>query len=351
MSSYSALEHAGRLKESLFRKGLHTLVFQPVGAQGLTPDDLSRDEVSQLCDTLGRFPSLVLEGREPFLRPDLYRLCRTFLLACGVERLAVLTEGSKPEETAAFVQDLLFAHPGLGLSIKVSLDGDQALHDRLKSRPGAFNDAFVALDKLKSLKARCPGLSVVVRTMISKENEGALPDLMGYVFDKVRPDRHEFDLCLPEDGAPGLPDSGSLKRLHRQVLENKSRYLVRDGATRLRRVGTLVLAAGAQDLQRGRLGGPGLCLACSGGRNICIIGPDGSLRFCPCRAPVGGLRSTGMDFRKLWRSDKAGAERREHEAGGCSCPETAFLQASASAGVLPALRLLLRLPWAIDNLP
>lgn len=351
MSSYGPMEHVRSLKERLFRKGLHTLILRPLGPAGAGQDELSLDEFSKLCDTLGRFPCLVLSGTEPFLRPDLYRLARTFLLANGVSRLAVLTDGRKPSEAEAFCRDLLFAHPGLELTIKVSLDGDEALHDRLKARPGAFNAALDAADKLKRLKARAPSLTVAVSTRITAENAPSLQNLMDFVFAKVVPDRHEFEVALPEPGGPGLPDLASLKRLHRAVLANKSRYLARDGAGALKRMGLMVLAASAQDLQRGRLGGKGLNLACSGGRNICVLEHDGSARFCPSRPVVGSLRSFGMDFRKLWRSPEAQEELRRHRVEGCSCPETAFLQAAAGLGVLAGMRLLLRLPLAIDNLP
>ncbi|MBI5883349.1 MAG: hypothetical protein HZB91_09630 [Elusimicrobia bacterium] len=353
MSAYGAMEHASRLKESLFSKGLHTLIFQPAARTGPHSDDLSHDEISTFCDTLGPLPSLIMAGPEPFLRPDLYRVARTFLLRNKVRRLFVHTDGSLHEVVAAFVRDLLYAHPDLELSVKVSLDGEGDLHDKLKARPDAFNKALDTLDKLKRLKTRYSGLSVMVSTLISNENASAMPGLMDFVFNKVGPDRHEFDLNQsgPAEAPVPLPDIAALKRLHRSVLANKVRYLKRDGSGAMRRLAVLCLASAAQDLQRGRLSGSRRTVACSGGRNICEIGPGGGLRFCPARPAVGSLRAVGLDFRKLWNSEQAEAERAKHRLENCPWVGVPFLQAAVSAGALPALRLLLRLPFSLDNLP
>ncbi|MBI4677802.1 MAG: radical SAM protein [Elusimicrobia bacterium] len=365
MSSYSALTYVSQLKESLFSGGLHTLLFFATSRCDCAcpgccyrsrlnkADDLSLHEISGLCDTLGPFHSLVVTGGEPFLRPDLFQLCRTFLLRNRVRRLTVLTNGAQPDRIADFSRDLLYAHPGLPLSIKVALDGLQELHDGLRARPGAFNDALDSLDKLKRLKKRHPRLEVAVSTLISKDNAGSISSLMDFVFDKVGPDLHEFDFIQGESGTrpETLPDLPELARLQRAVLANKKRSLSGDGAGGLGRFAVLALAAAAQDVQRRRLEGRGPVVPCSAGRSICVVDANGDLRFCPYLPAVGNLRSAGMDFRKLWRSAEARAARTALRSRPCSCADLTYLKASASSGASSALRFVLAVPGALDSLP
>jgi hypothetical protein len=62
-------------------------------------------------------------------------------------------------------------------------------------------------------------------------------------------------------------------------------------------------------------------IPCYAGWASAQIAPDGDVWFCCVRAePIGNLRETDYDFRKVWWSERARSLREEVRAGRCDCP-------------------------------
>ncbi|MBI5208590.1 MAG: radical SAM protein [Elusimicrobia bacterium] len=328
---------------------LDTLVFLVASRRD---DDLSLDEVSRLCDSLGPLPGLVLSGGEPLLRDDLYRICRMFLLRNGVRRLDLLTSGGLPERAEGFARDLLTAHPGLRLTVKVALDGVGASHDKSRASPGSFDKAVATLAALKRLQARHGGLGVVASTLITGDNAADLGAIIDFVYGQVRPDAHEFDFARGVPGSPGgAPfDLRTVERLHLAVLANKRRYLDKSGAGAARRWAVLASAAVAQWMQRRCIEGRRPLIRCGAGRTIAVVDSNGDVRACESRPPMGNLRAAGMEFGRLWRSAEAQAQREAIRAERCSCTHVLFLKRSVAGDLRSAWSVAVRMPFALRTL-
>ena len=56
-------------------------------------DDLSKEELFALSESLGRIENLNLSGGEPFLRPEFGEICRQFIRRNQVRQIYVPTNG------------------------------------------------------------------------------------------------------------------------------------------------------------------------------------------------------------------------------------------------------------------
>ena len=133
-------------------------------------DELTPAEIGALLAGLPSLRWLDLTGGEPTARPDLREVADA--VAGQARRLVFLhfaTNGADP----AAAEDLarrVVARGGPPPVVTVSLDGDEALHDRLRGRPGAFLSAVEAARRLQAL----PGVQVYVGTTLTPDTVPAL---------------------------------------------------------------------------------------------------------------------------------------------------------------------------------
>ena len=130
------------------------------------PNELTTEEcldlVRQLAD-LGVM-EVTLIGGEAYLRPDFLDIVRA-IRARGIH-CTMTTGGRGLDRTLA--REL--ASAGLG-SASISIDGAEAIHDRLRGSKGSYRDALAAMRALREA-----GVRVTVNTQINRLN---VPDLPG----------------------------------------------------------------------------------------------------------------------------------------------------------------------------
>ena len=101
---------------------------------------------------------VILSGGEPLMRAD-WRDVASIFDACQME-VSLATNGTLiDEEAAAFLQSLR------KVTISISVDGDEAVHDRLRDEPGAHRRTMRALEALTKV-----GIAFDVNTTIFREN-------------------------------------------------------------------------------------------------------------------------------------------------------------------------------------
>lgn len=132
------------------------------------PDELTTAECLDVVDQLADLGCMevVLIGGEAYLRPDWLDVLRR-IRDRGMTPL--LTTGGR-----AFTPERARAAKEAGLaSASVSLDGDEATHDRLRALPGAYR---AALESMKNLREA--GVRVSVNTQINRLSMPQLPDVL-----------------------------------------------------------------------------------------------------------------------------------------------------------------------------
>jgi len=294
---------------------------------------LSLDEIRKISRSIGRFRILLLSGGEPFLREDLFEVCRQFIENNKISALTIPTNGILTEKIVDFCGRVLREYPELILSVSISLDGFRELHDSTRGVAGVFDKAAETLRKLLKLKNHYKNLELIVNTVITNRNIGQLGPFMDFVFDDFDIDYHDFELLRGDykDKNIYLPPLEAIKRAHKLIVRNRRRYLKKEKANFLEHFAAISLLKLSQKIKERFLAGKRPLFACSAGRNIAVIDANGDVKLCELLPAVGNLKDTNYDFSAVLNLKKAKELKRTIKDTNCSCTHVCFIKLTASS--------------------
>ena len=129
---------------------------------------LTADDIQELMFTLKKLGTqqVLMSGGEALLNPNFFKLCE--ILKKENIKISLLSTGltlkKNAEELVRWVDDII-----------VSLDGDEATHDRIRNIPGAFKKMAEGIRAIKTLD---PGLKITARTVIHRLNYRVWPQII-----------------------------------------------------------------------------------------------------------------------------------------------------------------------------
>ena len=128
-------------------------------------NELSLDECKQIAQRNPFIQWLQITGGEPFIRPDLYEIARAFSKNLYILSIPTnsLCYNSLVDRQLRAIKSLKIPH----FVLTVSLDGDRALHDKIRGVKGNYDRAIQIFNLSRSL-----GLRTVFGYTISKFNAG-----------------------------------------------------------------------------------------------------------------------------------------------------------------------------------
>lgn len=294
--------------------------WEPIaGADAKT--ELSLEELRAVSASMAPFPWLLIGGGEPVIRKDLADVVSLFVEQNAVEHVTIPSNGWFTDATLELVETICSRHPEVYLNLDLSLLGLGALHDEIARCPGAFERWGETYRALEPLRRRHANLGVGAIFPLSADNQHAWREALDYLIDD-----HAFDSIVigrtrgePEDPATAILEPG--------VYAEATGYLeraVREGRVRGFRglVGAVVQAKDA--VMHGivdRVGrGGGFELPCYASRLSVVISERGRVRPCEILdEDLGDLREHGLDFQRIWQSERADRMRFEILDKRCKC--------------------------------
>ncbi len=284
-------------------------------------EDLSLEEIRVIAGKAGFLPWLTITGGEPFLRNDIYEICRAFYSSSRTRIISIATNGIFTERIEDTVERLLLTCSRLYLTVIVAVDDKDQMHDALKGVEGAHKKALHTLERLRLLQSRFPRLTLGVNTTILKENAGRIEEILAYLRNNIEYDRQCLNLLrqkpcttneneiisirayldlmktvtFPKRGSRGF--FGSLKeRFNRAALEYFCDRAFKE-FTQKKALGT--------------------CLA---GRKFLVIDNNGSVYPCELlREELASLRNEKYDLKRVLRGASAYTMRSRIKKTGCYC--------------------------------
>jgi MoaA/NifB/PqqE/SkfB family radical SAM enzyme len=285
-------------------------------------NELTLEEIRTFFRNSNAFSWVDLSGGEIFLREDIVPVIAAVLENC--RRLALLhfpTNGLLVERTVESTREILRLGPPR-LVVTVSIDGPRKINDQLRGVEGAFDRALETYTALRELR----GCEVFLGMTLMPENM----DMFGETLAAVR------------KAAPWV----TADDLHVNLMHRSSHYYgnlalppldrARTGRAvdiirrkRSRGIGPLpflerrYLAGAAEFLESGRASVP-----CRALQATCFLSSDGTVY--PCTSydrPLGSLRESGYDLKRIWDSHSAHAALEaigRGECPGCWTPCEAF---------------------------
>src|SRR4029077_21119139 len=146
-------------------------------------DDLTKDEIFALSDSLGQIENLNLSGGEPFLRKEFAEICRRFVQQNAVRQIYVPTNGWYTDKIIDEVTETLKESALELLAIELSLDGMAAFHDKFRVAPGSFDRAMRTYDALIEVQSKDPRLRIHAISTATEVNMDEIHHLTTYLFD------------------------------------------------------------------------------------------------------------------------------------------------------------------------
>jgi len=235
------------------------------------PDELSTEQCLDLVDQMAALGvrEVSVIGGEAYLRDDWVDIIRR-IRSHGM--MALMTSGGRgftPERARAA------AEAGLQ-SVSISIDGDEATHDRLRGVQGSYRSAKEALTNL-----RAAGIKVSVNTQINRLSMPFLGDVLELLGEMKC---HSWQIQLPvamgrpADDPEGLRQPYDLLELF--PLLGKLKERCDELGVRMWPGNNLGYFGPYESVLRGKMP-RGHMYSCGAGRSTLGIEADGSIKGCP----------------------------------------------------------------------
>jgi MoaA/NifB/PqqE/SkfB family radical SAM enzyme len=262
---------------------------------------------------------VTFSGGEPFLRKDFADIVKSCYNRCKPAVINIPTNGMLHEKIPETVMSLADHCRESGLVVNLSLDDIGERHDKIRGCGGAFEKAMLTFRALKQHGR--PNLTLGIHTVISRYNQDRIPEIHTYM-RQLEPDSYVTEAAeerrelgtVGEDIGPSPEKYGEIADfLCERMKESKGA----GGVPRLVRVfRSEYYRLAARILRENRQ-----VIPCYAGYASCQIDPGGDVWMCCVRAvPIGNLPASGYDFKSVWQSAAAGAERRKIKDRACGCP-------------------------------
>lgn len=284
-------------------------------------DDLTKEEIFALSESLGRIENLNLSGGEPFLRREFSEICRQFIRRNGVRQIYVPTNGWYTKKMVQEVSATL-EEPGLELFVvELSLDGTAEFHDRFRVAEGAFERAMASYDALAEIQARDPRLRIHSISTATNVNLDEIKRLTTYLYDRCPSmDHHNLALIRGDRKNPSLltPDLDTYQALYEYI---RRLWAPREAGRYGGMVEPMLQWAKLETVKRQTQVVP-----CRAGQISAVVYANGDVGVCELHKPLGNLRH--QSFPAIWNSPEAQALRQSIACKDCYCTTEVFLWSS-----------------------
>jgi MoaA/NifB/PqqE/SkfB family radical SAM enzyme len=267
-------------------------------------------------------------GGEPFLRTDLAELAACFARR-GLRHLAIPTNGLVEERLAPAVESILAAHPDLFLSVGVSFDGPEAIHDSIRQVPGGHARAKAAVRTLRAIERRLPRgadgrsrLGVGILVTLTSENQQVLAEHVTELCLELAPDNVTLNLVRGTAKEPHLLEVDLAR--YDDLVETKRR-LVASGRLPYFDFPLARLAVARDELMyehvaRVAAGDRSRHLPCTAGKLSAVVFENGEVHPCEILGEsFGNLNDVDWDLARLWNEAAARTSREKIRRERCAC--------------------------------
>ncbi|MFH1279333.1 MAG: radical SAM protein [Candidatus Eisenbacteria bacterium] len=294
-----------------------------------TTREMTVDEYDKTSRSMGDILFLLPTGGEPFLRDDLSEIVRIFCRNNDVRNVGIPTNGSLTTKVIDQVRVMLRENPGVDFAVDVSIDALGEEHDRLRAIPGLFDKCLWTLKELQKLEEEHRNFNANICTTMSSFNQDKAMEVTTVMREKhgVR----NVNNLIARKGARAERalgvDAGTyekwVNRLREETetdgLDGYHDYPGSDVINAMKNV--------RQDMiTRIVKGEKGYQVPCYAANLSGVIYAGGDVYPCEIlEEPLGNLRETDYDFRKIWFSERTEEVRRMIRETKCYCTFECFM--------------------------
>ena len=275
---------------------------------------------------MGSLLWLAFSGGEIFLRDDMAEIAKIFYDQNNPAIILLPTNGQLPETIRDQTEAILHHCRRSTVVVKLSLDGPEEVHDRIRGVSGAFEKTLATYGFLGELLDRYDNFELGMNTVFCAANQDRMAEIISYVKDLEKISTHTVSLVRGR-----VPDE-TMKEIdheaYQQTIGMLEKNLKGDGAGRYRFRGSRVKAA--QDiLQRQLIHDTAVTqkrlTPCYAGKLTLVVTETGDVYPCESfERKMGNLRDWDYDVGRILAS--AEGERTLTEIGekGCYCTHECY---------------------------
>ncbi|MFN0006584.1 MAG: radical SAM/SPASM domain-containing protein [Planctomycetota bacterium] len=281
-------------------------------------DDLSKDEIFALSDSLGPIENLNLSGGEPFIRKEFAEICAKFVRTNEVKQIYCPTNGWFTEKTIHQLREL-FREKTLDLfAIELSLDGMEEFHNKFRVNPKSFQKAMETYDALAKYQEEEPRLQIHAISTATGENVEEIRGLTTYLFERCpKMTHHNIAMLRGERKRPTLIGPDLVK--YRELADYVARLWRDREKSRFGHVVDPMLHWGKIKIAEAQA----QAIPCRAGWMSGVVYANGDVSVCEQHAPIGNIRK--KSFPEIWHSKEAVALRESIARKECFCTNEVFL--------------------------
>lgn len=315
-----------------------------------TGEELSLEDYRAIAKTLSKpLYRLLISGGEPTLRDDLPEIIETFYKINGVRKFNIPLNGFESEKTLAIVKDIFKRCPECIMTLNMSLDSFEELHNKMRGNPSAFKRIVETLDllldyKKKRGKREKGSLILRINSLITQINIERLPEFSSWVKKRFPGiDDHPIEICRELDTKNvrrriGLTPE-QIRRLGREKLKNVVYYFRKHNFIYTTHI--YILSMIEVDMAIRNPGTQRTYFRCMAYRFNRVIYPNGDVSICETLPPFGNLNDFNFDFEKFENYYKVYDKRLT-----CSCMHTCFIAPSLRRYPLNIINYFLDILWS-----
>jgi len=287
-------------------------------------EELSLQEIALITKNLPRtLMNVNITGGEPFVRNDITDIADLYLTNSSAQSIFISTNGFFTSRIVQFCEALRNRHPEKTIFFSLSINQIGEKHDLLTSVNGMFENSIATFAAIKTFR---PFISPIVSITVSPQNWRDAVDLYDLLIYEQQVDAIQIIMARSE-GIYKVP-LDELDEMTR-VYEKLSAKITQDTAR------GLLLEYGRNSL-RGRVlniknvlsreqivaqaRGTRRFRVCQAGSQFGVISANGTVYPCEILdRPIGNLRNSDYDIKKLWQNEHARKIRRWVKDSNCAC--------------------------------
>ncbi len=290
-----------------------------------TSQEMSLAEIEKVSASLGSLLWLAFSGGEIFLRKDLEEIAAVFYGNNAPVHILLPTNGLLPQRVREATESIVKKCPGSTVTVKLSLDGPEELHDSMRGVEGAYKKVVETCRLLGELLPRYPNLELGVNTVLCARNQDRMEEIRALVEGLGAMRTHTVSLIRGSVADPSLKDVDAetygrvAARMHGNHSGNLGSYRFR--GARLKAAQDVVQSRSILEamVKRKR------STPCYAGRLNVVLTENGEV--FPCESfdhPMGNVREALYDLPAVLNSEVAASVLSRIRRKECWCTHECY---------------------------
>jgi radical SAM protein with 4Fe4S-binding SPASM domain len=295
--------------------------------QSNAQNELTLAEFEKLSASLGNLLWLAFSGGEIFLRNDLVEITNIFYRQNKPAIILLPTNGLLPAKIYRNTEAILKNCPNSIVTVKLSMDGPEDVHDELRGVKGAYNKMLFCYQSLVPLLKKYHNFELGINTVFCAANQDLMTETIQLVtsLDQIR--THTISLIRGQVGDDGLKQVDLEK--YKAACELLGTNLQKARAARYGFRGGELKAA--QDIIQRRLiyetsSQNRQLVPCLAGKLTAVITETGDVY--PCESfddKLGNVRESDYDIRKILNGKQGKAVKAAIRREKCYCTHECYM--------------------------